>query len=195
MKKFAFILSFFSLLPIILFFFILYSLYVLHTSTVNMRRSIDIFSKGVQYQALPEAHVPISIAVQATDGRAEALRDFFTYYKSPLRDQAEFIVQVADRYSLDYRLIPAIAMQESNLCKKIPYQSYNCWGFGIYGGKVTRFNNYEQAIETVSRTLAKEYIGKGFQEPHEIMTKYTPGSNGSWANSVSHFMQEIHRTL
>ena len=36
----------------------------------------------------------------------------------------------------DYRLLPAIAMQESTLCRSIPVDSHNCWGWGIYGDKV-----------------------------------------------------------
>jgi hypothetical protein len=98
---------------------------------------------------------------------------------------------MADKYSLDFRLIPSIAMQESNLCKKIPAESYNCWGFGIYGSKVTKFSNYPEAIETVTRTLALKYKEKGLVTPEEIMSMYTPSSNGSWAHGVNHFMQQL----
>lgn len=32
------------------------------------------------------------------------------------------IVAIADKYNIDFRLLPAIAMQESNLCKSDPRQ-------------------------------------------------------------------------
>ena len=105
------------------------------------------------------------------------------------------VIESADKYGLDYRLIPSIAMQESNLCKKIIKDSYNCWGFGIYGKKVTKFDNYKTAIETVTKTLAKQYKANGLETPDEIMKRYTPSSNGSWANGVNHFMNQLAYNL
>ena len=80
-------------------------------------------------------------------------------------------------------------MQESNLCKKIPDGSHNCWGYGIYGGKVTMFQDYKEGIYTVTKGLATRYKPKGLVTPEQIMTMYTPSSNGSWAFSVNHFME------
>jgi len=116
------------------------------------------------------------------------IRQFFAKYKSPLELYAKNVVEEADKYRLDFRLIPAIAMQESNLCQKIIADSFNCWGFGIYGKKVTRFASYPQAIETVTKTLAKNYIAGGLDTPEAIMKRYTPSNNGSWAFSVNYFM-------
>ncbi|PIX69017.1 hypothetical protein COZ40_00235 [Candidatus Roizmanbacteria bacterium CG_4_10_14_3_um_filter_39_13] len=98
---------------------------------------------------------------------------------------------MADQYTLDYRLIPAIAMQESGLCKHIYEGSHNCWGWGIYGNKVTRFDSYEEAIETISRGIKKNYIDKGLTTPEAIMRKYTPPSDGSWAFGVNTFLKMI----
>ena len=98
---------------------------------------------------------------------------------------------MADKYEIDYRLVPAIAMQESNLCKVIPHNSYNCWGWGIYGNTVTRFSSYEESIETVSRGLKKYYVDQGLKTPDQIMKKYNPSSNGSWAFGVNFFFKAI----
>jgi hypothetical protein len=104
---------------------------------------------------------------------------------------AQNVVDAADKYNLDYRLVPAIGMQESNLCNKAPKDSHNCWGFGIYGKKILKFANYAQAIDTVTKTLAIQYRQQGLTTPEQIMTKYTPGSNGTWAISVNHFMNQL----
>lgn len=128
---------------------------------------------------------------KTTDVRVANLKFFFRKYNSVLYDKAEFIVQTADTYKLDYRLLPAIAMQESNLCKHIYQNSYNCWGWGIYGGKVTRFASYEEAVETISKGIKIHYIDKGLTTPEEIMRKYTPPSDGSWAFGVSTFLKSI----
>ena len=125
------------------------------------------------------------------DIRVANLKYFFRKYESVLYDKSDYIVKIADQYKLDYRLIPAIAMQESGLCKHIYENSYNCWGWGIYGNKVTRFSSYEEAIETISRGLKKNYIDKGLVTAEDIMKKYTPPSTGSWAFGVNFFLKII----
>ena len=143
------------------------------------------------YASVPEVLGTFTSFFKTGDARPEILRKFFKKYDSDLEPQSEYFVQIADIYNLDFRLLPAIAMQESNLCKKIPEDSFNCWGFGIYGDKVTRFTSYETAIETVAKTLRSEYNDKGLLSAEEIQSKYTPSSNGSWASAVSHFMNEM----
>jgi hypothetical protein len=125
------------------------------------------------------------------DYRVANLEAFFKKHHSPLFDYARLIVKKADRYGLDYRLVPAIAMQESTLCKNIPNNSFNCWGWGIYGNRITRFESYEEAIEIISKGLKENYIDKGYITVYQIMEKYTPSSNGSWANAVNWVIRHI----
>ena len=54
-----------------------------------------------------------------------------------------------------------------------------------------KFENYTVAIESVSHTLSTDYKQVGLVTPEQIMRKYTPSNNGSWANGVSHFMDEL----
>lgn len=145
----------------------------------------------VAYAAVPKDNQAILLTANDKDARIVAVKNFFSYYKSSLTPYADEIVKAADKYGLDYALLPAIAMQESTLCKKAPKNSFNCWGFGIYGKKVTRFSNYKEAIDTVTKTLATKYKDQGLVTPDQIMTKYTPGSDGSWAKSVSIRMEQL----
>jgi len=131
----------------------------------------------------------LTAEVELGDNRVANLKAFFRKYNSPLYDYAEKIVEVSDRYHFDYRLLPAIAMQESNLCQKIPPNSHNCWGWGIYGDQVTKFSSYEEAIETVAAGIKKHYLDKGLVTASSIMKKYTPSSNGSWAHGVNTFLR------
>lgn len=131
------------------------------------------------------------IKVGLADNRVANLKAFFRKYNSPLYDYAEKIVEVSDRYHFDYRLLPAIAMQESNLCHKIPPNSYNCWGWGIYGETVTKFSSYEEAIEVVAKGIKKHYLDKGLVTASQIMKKYTPSSPGSWARGVNFFLHML----
>ncbi len=125
------------------------------------------------------------------DGRIANLKRFFRRYNSPLYDHADVIVETADQYKFDYRLIPAIAMQESGLCRVIPNDSHNCWGWGIYGSTVTRFASYPDAIRAVSKGIREGYIDKGLTTTEQIMAKYTPSSNGSWARGVNTFIRAL----
>ncbi len=148
------------------------------------------------YEPYSASGSSIGISVFASDARPAILHKYLSRYKSPLVPLANYLVAIADQYSLDYRLLVAIAQQESNLCKKTIPSSHNCWGYGIYGDKVTKFDSYEQGMETVARGLKKNYIDKGLTSPEEIMTKYTPPSveiGGAWAKGINQFLDEIEQ--
>ncbi len=164
------------------------------TSTIKILNEISAsynphnqFSKSSAPLVLGEFTTNINVS----DGRSANLKSYFRKYNSPLYDYAETIVRVSDKYQFDYRLLPAIAMQESNMCKFIPENSYNCWGWGIYGDLVTKFSSYEEAIEIVAKGIKKEYIDKGLVKASTIMKKYTPPSKGSWAHGVNTFLLDL----
>jgi hypothetical protein len=189
MRKYIFGTALFVIAPFVAIlvlatFLVLYQ----HKSTLARTNTI---SNTVAYAALPTSQNTLAGIPAQEDGRKEQIRQFLVRYNSPMEDNAADVVDAADKYGLDYRLIPAIAMQESNLCKKIPVDSHNCWGFGIYGKTVTRFDNYKEGIYTVTKALATKYKKNGLVTPDQIMTMYTPSSNGSWAFSVNHFMNQL----
>jgi len=189
MRKFILLTTFFTTITIVFLFTLVFTLYRSYHHAGYAQN--DSSYRSVAYAALPSAENLFEYTITEEEGRVEKIKQFLHRYSSPLEEHADLIVQVADGYNLDYRLIPAIAMQESNLCRRIPEDSHNCWGFGIYGKKVTRFENYPQAIETITKTLATKYRDKGLITPVEIMSMYTPSSDGSWAKSVAHFMNQI----
>ncbi len=122
------------------------------------------------------------------------LESFFAKNESPLYPYARLIVEQAEQYGIDYRLVPAIAMNESTLCKNIHEDSYNCWGWGIYADKVTRFESYEDAIRTITRGIRKYYYDKGMSSPSAIMKVYTPSSpDGVWAQKIEWVYRQIDK--
>lgn len=191
MRKVILLVTFSFITPILFLTVLIYLLNLSHRNKNQLLYANDKTVNAFSYAALPSDNVSFSDKIITKEGRVEIVRQFLAKYDSPLEENAYEIVQIADKYEVDFRLIPAIAMQESNLCKKIPPNSHNCWGFGIYGGKVTRFEDYPQAIETVTKTLALKYKAKGLVTPEQIMGMYTPSSNGSWARSVNHFMDKM----
>jgi hypothetical protein len=123
--------------------------------------------------------------------RVKTLEKFFDKYKSPLKAEAKTFVEIADKYELDYRLLPSIACLESTCGKFIPESSYNAWGWGIYGNKVTRFKSWADGINTVGKGLKDNYISKGRNTPSQIAPVYAPPRPEHWANRVNFFYQSI----
>lgn len=190
MRKFLLLTTFFLTMPLVLISTMIFALFISYQRTSLLSPSL-ITTQTVAYAALPSAQNVFDYTVIEDEGRVEKVRQFLSQHNSPLEEHAAYMVQMADAYNIDYRLIPAIAMQESNLCRRIPLESHNCWGFGIYGKKVTMFSSYPEAIETVTRTLATKYKDSGLISPNEIMSMYTPSSDGDWAASVTHFMEQL----
>ncbi len=161
-----------------MFSIILLSLFIFEKNP-NQGNLFSTKPNSVSYTALPIIDNTIQGTAEASDGRVEKLRQFFLRYGSPLQPYAQDIVDAADQYGIDYKILPAIAMQESNLCKKVILDSNNCWGWGIYGKHVTRFPDYPTAIQTVSKGLAKHYISQGLVTTQQIMQRYNPTSSAS----------------
>ena len=144
------------------------------------------------FAALPNQNTDIITSVKTADARTEILRQYLAHYNSPLEEHAGLIVMMADQYDFDYRWLVAIAMQESTLCKFIPVDSYNCWGWGIYGDKITRFDSYEDAIRRIAPQFKQIFLkGDHNKDPFKVMETYTPPSDGSWANGVNQFFNDL----
>lgn len=148
-------------------------------------------SAPLETVALPAETVVLG---ETADARVLLVQNFLERYQSPLLNEDNFaatLVEIADRNGIDFRLLAAIAMQESNLCKVTPPDSYNCLGLGVHAKGTWGFNSYEENFEAAARILKKNYIDQGLTTPEQIMTKYTPSSNGSWAESVNQWMAEM----
>ena len=195
-KNLFLVVVFFTITPLTLgvSLFSLVSLRANDAAKSNLENSnlINEPQSGVRvYASLPTKFPSIDGEVGASDARPEIIKQYLEKYNSPLIPYSNLIVEVADEYSLDFRLVPAIAQQESNLCKIIPPNSYNCWGWGIHSKGTLGFVSFEEGIKTVSKGLREEYLNKGYSTVEDIMSKYTPQSNGSWARGVSQFMSDM----
>lgn len=139
-------------------------------------------------EKLPEFSSPKIIAGDAAEKLVE---NFFIKYNSPMTGTGKDIVSAARKYQIPFGLLPAIGQCEGNLGKVIPKDSYNTWGFGIYGDTTTKFSSWQEAIETISKAMRRDYFDFGLTIPEKIMTKYTPSSNGSWAFCVNKFLNQL----
>lgn len=143
------------------------------------------------YASLPETKSTIDSQVIAADARVIIVQRFLQSYGSPLAEHANTLVSSADKYGLDYKLLPAIAMKESGGCKAIPANSHNCWGWGIHSEGSLGFDSYDEGIETVSSGLKEYYIDLGYETVEDIMTKYAHKDSTTWADGVNFYIDQI----
>lgn len=190
-KNVFLIIIFFTITPMTLGVSMFSILSLQNTHSIENSRSIATNGLRV-YAALPNEFPTVNGSVASADARPQIIKNYLTKYNSPLLGYEDYLVSRSDEMGLDFRLLTAIAQQESNLCKIIPPETYNCWGWGIHSKGTLGFNSYKEAIDAVSYGLKKEYIDKGLTTPDTIWAKYTPSSpNGAWAKGVNQFMAEM----
>lgn len=132
-----------------------------------------------------------SFAQIQVDDRAMRLKAYLASHNSPLTDHAEHFVSEADRLNLDWKLVAAIAGTESTFGKRIPTNSYNGWGWGVFTGQQTgiNFDGWEDGITQVSEGLKYNYVDKGAKTIDQMGRKYA--ASPVWAAHVKFFMEKI----
>lgn len=144
----------------------------------------------------PPAPVVLGESYIPKEAKPLILRRFLESYHSPLAPYANYILEVSEKYNLDWRLLTGIAGNESLFGRVIPYNSYNAWGWGVHSRGTLKFGSWEEGIEKVAQGLKKNYIDKGLTTIDLIMTKYAPVSvaNGyPWADNVRFFMERLEQ--
>lgn len=176
---------------------------------INLSLLVSLSKKANAAAAIPQI-MPLRIAtdsygteqvlgasVRAGDARELLLAKFLKAHESPLAEYSGYILDRAEYYNIDFRLVPAIAMCESNVGKRMPSKdSFNAWGISVETGETSgaKFPNWLYAIDWVSRYLKEKYFARGITDLIDIGAIYAPPSveNGnSWANCVSQFMDAI----
>ncbi len=141
---------------------------------------------AVRTDAAEKQSQSIVIAMNASDMRAKALKKVFEKYHSPLISYADSYVSIADKYDIDWKLLPAIAGLESSFGKAQLAGSYNSYGWG--GGRIY-FNSVEDGIDTVLNGLKTRYMSRGATTVETIAPIYS--ESPTWAPRVRRFMNEI----
>lgn len=133
-----------------------------------------------------------NILAENQDKRARVLKDYLEKWNSPMTENAEDFVRIADKYSLDWKLVASIAGLESSFGQHVPYNSYNGWGWGVYGDNVIRFASWEEGIEAVSYGLRTRYIDRSGTDDVYVIGR-TYAASPTWATRVSYFMNSIEQ--
>jgi len=128
--------------------------------------SISLASHIGSLDASPITAVEVSVN-DLRQQKADAIDSYFKERSMPLEGTGMTFVLVAEKYGLDWRLLPAIGVRESSGGKAAC--GYNPFGWGSC--KLHNFSSYEQAIEALGRNLgganpktARYYAGKSTME-------------------------------
>ena len=174
---------------------------------INLLLLVSLTQKAAlaNAQAIPKLKITASAygteqvlgaTVEAGDARSLLLAKFLRDHNSPLADYADYILERADHYQIDFRLVPSIAMCESNVGRHIPsHDSFNAWGISVATGTMSgaKFPNWLYAIDWVSRYIKEQYFNKGLTTAETMGPVWAPPSSttNSWANCVEYFMNQI----
>jgi len=130
--------------------------------------------------------------VTRQDDRVRVLKAYLAKRNSPLVESAATFVAQADKNQLDWKLVAAISGLESSFGQHIPYQSYNGWGWGVYGDNVHNFASWDDAITTISEGLRVNYMDKWkATDVYSIGKIYA--ASPTWAARVTYFMNDIEK--
>ena len=146
-------------------------------------------NQGSVVKTTPAKPEVTKVEAKQLDPRAKVLANYFASKNSPFEYQAQDFVDAADKYGLDWKLVPAISGVESTFGKAA--YGYNAWGWGIYGDQALGFNSWKDGIETVSAGLKTGYIDKGLTNPYSINKVYA--ASPTWGSRVNFFLNDIDK--
>lgn len=125
-------------------------------------------------------------SISRRDMRSTALANIFRKYNSPLVDEADAYVTLADKHGVDWKLLPAISGLESSFGVYLMPNSYNAYG---WGGGYIYFKSWDDGIDKILSALKQNYYNRGADTVYEIAPIYAQSQ--TWAPRVTKFMNEI----
>ena len=140
----------------------------------------------INVEEIEETVKTISPEQIAHNNKVAKVKKYLSSRGSPLAKYAEEFVKAADYYNIDYRIVAAISIIESNGGKN-NFKQYNAWGWGKSG-----FDSWTDGIWTVSKGIGK-YYSLGMTTPRSISKSYCPPSAEKWASKVSYVMSVISK--
>lgn len=123
-----------------------------------------------------------------TDPRVIALQNVLQQYNSPLTPYAATFVKAADKYGVDWRLLPAISGQESQFGTLMVEGTHNAYGWdqGYW-----QFTDWPESISYITKELKQRFIHP--KEPHNIyLIAMQYAEDPNWPIGVRGFMEQIN---
>ncbi len=155
--------------------------------------SVSLSSHMGSLNTEPTSRMEVSVD-DIREERAQVIDTYFKERSMPLKGTGMTFVLVAEKYGLDWRLLPAIAVRESSGGKAAC--GHNPFGWGSC--KLHNFKSYENAIEALGKNLgggnpktAKYYAGN---DTMEKLYHYNGTVIPSYPDEVFAIMKKIEST-
>lgn len=139
------------------------------------------------------------LQIQEIDPRYQQLNKFFDKYRCPEPRYVTEYIETADKYGIDYRLLPAISLKESTCQKQMPGLTikgkyvngacFNAWGWLIYGNNRKCFDSIPAGIEEVLKNFATNPKWQGTVD--QILYRYNGTVESKYPARVKNIMSTI----
>jgi transglycosylase-like protein with SLT domain len=132
-----------------------------------------------------DLHTPPSyIDAEGNEVTDVQIRKFLAGRGSPMAPHATALIQAANRYDVDPRVVVAISGVESEF--GIHCAGYNAWGWN--GGR-TRWRSWEESIDTYVRLLRSNY--PNWRNIRRVAPRYNPNTPEAWSRKVAFLITSI----
>lgn len=128
-----------------------------------------------------------NISEEIIDSRHLVLTSYLRSKDSPLADYSWEFIKAADKYQIDWRLIPGIVGLESYFGRRMVPGTHNAYG---WAGGYYQFSSWEESIDHVASKLRENYYNRGLTDPELIGPVYAP-PNPKWGSLVLSIMNKI----
>ncbi len=165
-------------------------------TTLSMNAFSDAIEKAVSASTVSAQEVTTEeqkLQVEREE-KAAKIDTYYAKFGMPLEGYGLKMVIESEKYGLDWRLIPAIAVREStggkHACKRAAYNPFG-WGSCKIG-----FKSYDHAIETLAKNLAGENPRTAYHYQNKsirgVLEAYNPPSVvPTYASEVMSIMDRI----
>lgn len=155
-----------------------------------------IYAKQPEIYAKPTIlPTPTIERSEVIDSRVVRLRAYLQEKQSPLMESSDAFIRIADKYELDWTLLPAIAGVESGFERAGNTGDHNPFGYMCKSGPCS-FDSFDEAIETVGRTIGTGRAYTRFQESGSVSVLapvYNYVSPEDWTAKIIYFQEVIKK--
>jgi hypothetical protein len=134
-------------------------------------------------QISPRQAHPSRAPEYRNDPRLESLQRFFQKTECPVLDYSREFLEAADRYHLDWRLLPSISYVESTGGKAALHNNLFGWDSGR-----AEFSSFKASIFEVGYQLANSWLYR-HKTTDAILATYNP--NADYGQKVTWVMRQI----
>jgi len=160
------------------------------TARYNFRPEIDYkVMEAVRQEQKVESGIFVEqVEHKIVDNRKVVVKGFLESYGSYV--DSDYIIDTADRYSVDYKKVVAIAGCETSFWKNLNYK-WNAWGYGVWGGLQHGdwdWSTYEKGVESFTREISESKY-KNMTIIEMSNAGYNPSQH--WKNTCGQFYNKL----